>query len=123
MEVFGSLSMPSLSVPDVQNRRSTVLACARIRDWSKYFVKKMNQLPTLMMSRRPSTVFETRPPRCATSTSPYGLLVAAWEGGLGAGVLTAGGAPGAARAAPPRAAGGRLFGGGGGGGWVCRVAG
>src|SRR6266852_7579141 len=105
MEVFGSLSMPSLSVPEVQNRRSTVRACARIRDWSKYFVKKMNQLPTLMMSRSPSTVFDTRPPRCATSTSPYGLLVAACAGGLGAGVLTAGAAAGAAGAAAPGAAG------------------
>src|SRR5215469_7984416 len=114
IEALGSLSMPSLSVPDVQKRRSTVRACDRILDWSKYFVKKMNQLPTDMIRRRPRTVFDTMPPRCATSTSLYGFSCeAAPPGGFGAGVLIAGAAgAGAPGVAAPGAAGAAVVGAG-----------
>ena len=55
MEFFGSFSMPSFSVAEVQKRFSTRRAWLRTRRCSKYFMKKMYQVPADMIAKVIST--------------------------------------------------------------------
>ena len=61
-EAFGSLSMPSFRVAEVQNFFSTVLTWPRMRCWSIHLVKKMYQVPSDMIARTIRMPRETRLP-------------------------------------------------------------
>src|SRR5271170_7149170 len=111
---FGSLSMPSLSVLELQKRRSTRRDWEIIRDCSQNFMKKMYQVPADMMPRSTRTVLSTRSPFVHIEARPYGFDLGAPEfadgvvtgAGGGAGVVAAGAAAGAAPGAAMVGAGG-----------------
>src|ERR1700712_5332316 len=108
IEFLGRLSTPSASVPEVQNFFSTVRAWVRMRDCSKYFMKKMYQVPADMIARITRMVIETGLCSWTMCSRPYGFCGAApvLTGGLTAGLAGTGAgiAAGAGAAAPPGAA-------------------
>src|SRR5271170_7087880 len=121
---FGSLSMPSLSVLELQKRRSTRRDWEIMRDCSQNFMKKMYQVPADMMPRSTRTVFSTRSPVAHIEPRPYGLDFGAPEDAdgvaTGGGVASAGAAAGAAAGGAPGVVAGAAVVGAGGG--VCAMA-